>query len=221
MAVESREGLPAPPGRRRRVRRVAHEHREVALGPRDARVQARLREPGELLVHPARHVVDPVDRGDHVGRIVGHDDVAEDEPPTGLQHPRDPPEEVCLARTVEVVDRQGADHEPERARGQGILEPRDPEVRLRQGAPGVGEHGLRGVDPDPLGPRHPRGHPLRGLPGPRSQLEHAAGGPDRVGDGLLQAPVGGHLLGHQLEVGVRIEVELGHAPILPDPGGKR
>src|SRR6478735_285936 len=57
------------------------EHREVALAPRDARVEPRGPQPPELLGGRARLVVDAVDRGHDVGRILGNDDVAEHEPP--------------------------------------------------------------------------------------------------------------------------------------------
>lgn len=141
--------------------------------PRDFGAQTGRLEPGELVGERARPVEARSERRHGVGRIVGLDDVCEDEAADRCEGVRHSGEHVRLARTVEVVERQRGDDEVEAAGWEGVLE--------------VGCMQLHSLEDAP------RRHRSRG------------------GDELLvQALVVGQLGAHQLQVLVRVEVELAH-----------
>ena len=61
-------------------------------------------------------------------------------------------------------------------------------------------------------------HAASGLTRARAQIEHASHGVEIAARGssfVLQPLVIRYLLRHELEVGVRVEVELAHVPVVP------
>lgn len=76
---------------------LADEDGEVALEPGDVGADASAGHPGKLVGDAARLIVVAVDGRDDLGGIVGHDDIAEHEPPAGAEDARDAAEEIFFS----------------------------------------------------------------------------------------------------------------------------
>jgi len=144
--------------------------------------------------------------------LLGHDDIREDEPAAGSEDARDPPEQIALAGPVEVVNGERRHHEIERPGRERVLESRYRQLGLGQRRPGADQHLLAGVHADEprvgMTGEHAPGCLARADP----ELEDRADveGCARAGGLLLQLLVSGHLGLHEVEVAIRIEVELAH-----------
>src|SRR5438270_8193101 len=110
-------------------------------------LESSLPEPRELLGDGAGQILDPVDLDHGVLGTLRDDDVAEHK---GVRHPCDPPEQVALTLTVEMVDGEARDDEVERPVGERILEPLDAQVGARQPRARVRHHRLASVDARPV-----------------------------------------------------------------------
>jgi hypothetical protein len=108
---------------------VAHEHRKVGLDPGDVGPKACLAQPTQLLRSRARFVVFPIDGCHSVGRIVGDNDVPDNDASARHDDVRDATEQISLARPVEVMDGQHRDHQVERSLRKGIFESSRVQVR--------------------------------------------------------------------------------------------
>jgi hypothetical protein len=108
------------------------------------------------------------------------------------------------------VHRQRRDHEIERSVWEGILEPGDPELSTGKRLSSVLEHVVALVDADEPSAGVNREDALRGDSRAGAEIEDRP----RVQPGsrlrhrVLEAVVPRHLTSHQLEIRVRMEVEL-------------
>ena len=195
-------------------RRLAGDHGEVAVRPRDRGLEARRGEPGHEVGDRVRVVDRGVERRGRRDRRRRDHDVGHDEAPAGRQHRRDAPEELRLARAVEVVDGEGRDHELEGPGGQRVLEPRAAQLgRGPEHARRDREHLRARVDGDDPGAGMLREAPARGLAGARPEVEDPPDARDarRGARHLVLQPVVGRQGGpHVAQVGVRDVVVLRH-----------
>ncbi len=195
------------------------DDREVLVRPQWFGFESDFRKPLELIVKAVGEVDDPVDFDLRVLWIVWDDDVAEHERAAWLQHVVHAPEEIALAGPVEMVDGERRDDEVERSRRQRVLEPAQVELGRRQSFARAGEHRLVGVDRSPARIRMLREHASRRLAGADAELERRAHVETvrRRRDALLQLDVPGNVREHQLEVRIRIPVDVRHcADLSPD-----
>ncbi len=201
------------------VEPVGTHHDQVALGPHCRRLEAGVAQPAQLVGQRRGPVVVGGDRGERVRRVEGDHHVAEHEATAGAQRAGDAGEEVRLVRTLEMVDGQGRHGEVEGAAGQRVGQFGHPQLdpELPEALPRRAEHRLVLVDPDRERPGVALEHCGQGLARPGPEVEHRRHRQParrRRGDGLLEAPVGGDLLAHQVQVGGGVEVELAHvAPV--------
>ena len=136
-------------------------------------------QPPELILDPARQVEPRAQRRDRVGRVLGHDDVADHEAAAGDTPRRGGTGRPCRGR------RGGGSPGP-RTRGRtgpagsGSSQPRHAQVGVRQPLARDREHVGAGVDADQRGVRAPREHAQRGLPRARAELEQPLRRPRRA-----------------------------------------
>src|SRR5947209_8870139 len=170
------------------------------------RLESRLPEPRELFRDGAGQILDPVDLDHGVLRVLRDDDVTEHE---GVRHLCDPPEQVALTLTVQMVDGETRDHEIKGPIGERILEPLHAQVGVRQPLARVRQHRVAPVDPGPAGAGVAREDAQRRLAGSRPELEDVLAPAGRR-DSVLQLVVTGKLL-DDLAVAIRIPR---HAPTI-------
>ena len=133
--------------------------------------------------------------------------------PPGRSAPRDAGEQRRLPRALEVVDGQRRDDQVEGAGGQRVGEVGHRAARLHRRprrARAASSMASSSSTPTAVAPPCRANTAASVAPVPVPEVEHPGDGdaPARRGDRLLEAPVGGHLGGHQLGVGRRVEVKL-------------
>ena len=183
------------------------------MSPGDLRTDARSVKPGQLLVERARVIDLRIDSRHDVRGVEWRYDIGEDEAPTGFERVNDPPEEIGLAVSVEMVHRQRRDDEVEWPFRQRILQiPDEHGDSVRgKGVTGDGDHSWTPVDSDELRLGVAGKNPPGRLARPDAKFENRLGARARGGHCLiLHLVVAGHGLAHHRQVTLRREVIVPH-----------
>src|SRR5260221_3966032 len=137
---------------------VGGDYDEVLLVPAYCWLDPGFLEPAQLIGDRARLVVRRADRRDDVVRIVGDDDVGEDEAPARAQPAAHPAEQIRFPGRVQVMDRERRDDQIVGPLGKRVFKSLDPQVCGREAVTGPGEHPLALINPDEAGSLAHRQH---------------------------------------------------------------